>query len=133
MVNLNKIYNNKIEEINEDEVDLKKKIKAEEKVVKDIKYYLPQEKVLRLLAEFFSMFSDETRIKILSALGVSELCVNDIANILNLNQTTVSHQLKLLKSVGAVKFRRDGKTIYYSIADKQINDCLLSGVNYVMM
>ena len=132
MVNLNKIYN-KVEEINEEENEVQKKIKAEEKVVKDIKYYLPQEKVLRLLAEFFSMFSDETRIKILSALGVSELCVNDIANILDLNQTTVSHQLKLLKSVGAVKFRRDGKTIYYSIADKQINDCLLSGVNYVMM
>ncbi|MBE5745899.1 MAG: winged helix-turn-helix transcriptional regulator [Clostridiales bacterium] len=133
MVNLNKIYNKKFDdELPEDELNLKK-IKAEERIVKDIKYYLPQEKVLRLLAEFFSMFSDETRIKILSALGVSELCVNDIANILNLNQTTVSHQLKLLKSVGAVKFRRDGKTIYYSIADKQINDCLLSGVNYVMM
>lgn len=125
MINLNKIYN--IEEKEED-----KKIRAEEKVVNDIKYYLPQEKVLTLLAEFFSMFSDETRIKILSALSVSELCVNDIANILNLNQTTVSHQLKLLKSVGAVKFRRDGKTIYYSIADKQINDCLLSGVNYIV-
>lgn len=129
MIKLNKIYNN-----TEDEKVLEeKKIRAEEKVVSDIKYYLPQEKVLRLLAEFFSMFSDETRIKIISALGVSELCVNDIANILDLNQTTVSHQLKLLKSVGAVKFRRDGKTIYYSLADKQINDCLLSGVNYLMM
>ena len=130
MIKLKKIYNNKEEDV----IDVpEKKIKAEEKVVSDIKYYLPQEKVLRLLAEFFSMFSDETRIKIISALGVSELCVNDIANILDLNQTTVSHQLKLLKSVGAVKFGRDGKTIYYSLADKQINDCLLSGVNYLMM
>ena len=129
MIKLNKIYNNTEDE----KVIEEKKLRAEEKVVSDIKYYLPQEKVLRLLAEFFSMFSDETRIKIISALGVSELCVNDIANILNLNQTTVSHQLKLLKSVGAVKFRRDGKTIYYSLADKQINDCLLSGVNYLMM
>lgn len=125
MVELNKIYNT------EDETHCK--IKADVKTVNDIKYYLPQEKVLRLLAEFFSMFSDETRIKIISALSVSELCVNDIANILKLNQTTVSHQLKLLKSVGAVKFRRDGKIIYYSIADKQIHDCLLSGVNYLMM
>lgn len=129
MIKLKNIYKE-----TEDEKEItNKKIRAEEKVVSDIKYYLPQEKVLRLLAEFFSMFSDETRIKIISALGVSELCVNDIANILNLNQTTVSHQLKLLKSVGAVKFRRDGKTIYYSLADKQINDCLLSGVNYLMM
>ncbi len=126
MVNLNKIYSN-------DEEKTDKKIKADSKTVNDIKYYLPKEKSLRLLAEFFSMFSDETRIKIISALSVSELCVNDIANILNLNQTTVSHQLKLLKSIGAVKFRRDGKIIYYSIADKQINECLLSGVNYLMM
>ncbi len=123
MIELNKIYSE----------ENAPKIKADAKVVSDIKYYLPQEKVLRLLAEFFSMFSDETRIKILSALSVSELCVNDIANILKLNQTTVSHQLKLLKSVGAVKFRRDGKIIYYSIADKQINDCLLAGVNYLMI
>ena len=129
MVNLNKIY------ANEEKIDVLENtnIKADSKVVNDIKYYLPEQKALRLLADFFSMFSDETRIKIISALSVSELCVNDIANILNLNQTTVSHQLKLLKSVGAVKFRRDGKTIYYSIADKQINDCLLTGVNYLMM
>ena len=125
MIELNKIYNT--------EEEFQSKIKADAKIVNDIKYYLPQEKVLRLLAEFFSMFSDETRIKIISALSVSELCVNDIANILKLNQTTVSHQLKLLKSVGAVKFRRDGKIIYYSIADKQIHDCLLSGVNYLMI
>lgn len=129
MVNLNKIY----KETEEENELLYNNIKADPKVVNDIKYYLPQEKSLRLLAEFFSMFSDETRIKIISALGVSELCVNDISNILGLNQTTVSHQLKLLKSVGAVKYRREGKTIYYSLADKQINDCLLSGVNYLMM
>ena len=128
MVNLNKIYN--LEEGNN---NCNNSIKADDKIVNDIKYYLPEEKSLRLLAEFFSMFSDETRIKIISALSVSELCVNDISRILKLNQTTVSHQLKLLKSVGAVKFRRDGKIIYYSIADKQINDCLLTGVNYLMM
>lgn len=126
MVSLNKIYNLEEEKNNNN-------IKADDKIVNDIKYYLPEEKSLRLLAEFFSMFSDETRIKIISALSVSELCVNDISRILKLNQTTVSHQLKLLKSVGAVKFRRDGKIIYYSIADKQINDCLLTGVNYLMM
>ena len=132
MVNLNKIY---AKENDEEILDTKElyNIKANNKVVEDIKYYLPEEKALRLLAEFFSMFSDETRIKIISALSVSELSVNDIANILKLNQTTVSHQLKLLKSVGAVKFRRDGKIIYYSIADKQINDCLLSGVNYLLL
>ena len=108
------------------------KLLVDEKTARDIKYYLPQEKVLRMLADFFSIFSDETRIKILSALSVSELCVNDISNILKLNQTTVSHQLKILKSVGAVKYRRDGKVIYYSLADENINDCLMNGVNYVL-
>jgi len=59
------------------------------------------------------------------------MCVNDISTILELNQTTVSHQLKSLKGVGAVKCRRDGKTIFYSIANNQINNCLLSGVEYL--
>lgn len=122
---LNRIYN---EPTNEET----KKLLVDEKTANDIKYYLPQEKVLRMLADFFSIFSDETRIKILSALSVSELCVNDISNILKLNQTTVSHQLKLLKGIGAVKYRRDGKVIYYSIADKNINDCLMNGANYVL-
>ena len=93
---------------------------------------MPEENVLESLANFFSIFADATRIKILSALSVSEMCVNDIANILELNQTTVSHQLKSLKTVGAVKYRRDGKIIFYSIADNVINDCLLNGVNYIM-
>ena len=122
---LNRIYN-------EPAKDETKKLLVDEKTANDIKYYLPQEKVLRMLADFFSIFSDETRIKILSALSVSELCVNDISNILKLNQTTVSHQLKLLKGIGAVKYRRDGKVIYYSIADKNINDCLMNGANYVL-
>lgn len=122
---LNRIYNEPTNEEN-------KKLLVDEKTANDIKYYLPQEKVLRMLADFFSIFSDETRIKILSALSVSELCVNDISNILKLNQTTVSHQLKLLKGIGAVKYRRDGKIIYYSLADKNINDCLMNGVNYVL-
>ncbi|MBQ0017247.1 MAG: winged helix-turn-helix transcriptional regulator [Clostridiales bacterium] len=100
-----------------------------DKMVKDVKFYLPEENKLNNLADFFSMFSDPTRLKIISALSMSEMCVNDIANILNLNQTTVSHQLKILKSMGTVKYRRDGKVIYYSLYDKMINDCLLVGVD----
>lgn len=107
------------------------KILLNEEVVKDVKYYLPEEKMCYKLADFFSMFSDKTRLKILSALAVSEMCVNDLSRILKINQTTISHQLKLLKSTGTVNFRRDGKIIYYSISSKLINDCLLSGVNYI--
>lgn len=109
-----------------------KKILLDEKKQKDIHYYMPEAHMLTQLADFFSIFSDTTRIKILSALSVSEMCVNDIANILELNQTTVSHQLKSLKNVGAVKYRRDGKSMFYSIADRVINDCLLNGVEYLM-
>lgn len=104
-----------------------------EKKVNDVKYYMPEERNLRNLANFFSMFSDTTRLKIISALAVSEMCVSDISNILQINQTTVSHQLKILKTTGTVKYRREGKIIYYAIADKMINDCLLSGVDYLQV
>lgn len=111
---------------------IEKKILLDEKKQRDINYYMPEDNVLESLANFFSIFSDTTRIKIISALSFSEMCVNDIATILNLNQTTVSHQLKSLKNAGAVKYRRDGKAMFYSIADTVINDCLLNGVNYLM-
>ena len=107
------------------------KILLSQQKVKDVKFYLPEEKMCLKLADFFSMFSDTTRIKLLSALAISEMCVNDLSRILNINQTTVSHQLKLLKSTGAVKFRRDGKTIFYSLSSNMINDCMLAGVDYL--
>ncbi len=94
--------------------------------------FMPKEKTLRALADFFSVFSDETRIKIITALAISEMCVGDIAKVLELNQTTVSHQLKHLRNIGAVNYRRDGKVLYYSLLNKGINDCLMSGVNYIM-
>ena len=108
-----------------------KKILLKEEKVKDVKFYMPEEKMCYKLADFFSVFSDSTRIKILSALAVSEMCVNDLSRILNINQTTISHQLKLLKASGAVKFRRDGKIIYYSLSSEVINDCLLYGVDFL--
>ena len=104
----------------------------DEKTLQNLQYYMPENKVLQQLANFFSIFSDSTRLKILSALAVSEMCVNDIAVSLNINQTTVSHQLKLLKSIGAVKDQREGKIIFYSIANKTINDVMLNGVDYLL-
>lgn len=109
----------------------KSKILLKAEKVEDVNYYMPTEKMCYNLANFFSMFADGTRIKILSALSISEMCVGDLSSILGINQTTISHQLKLLKSTGTVKFRRDGKVIYYSIASKMVNDCLLSGVEYL--
>lgn len=112
--------------------DLTKKILLDEKKQRDVHYYMPESEMLNELADFFSIFSDATRIKILSALAVSEMCVNDISRMLELNQTTVSHQLKSLKNQGAVKYRRDGKSIFYSIANETINDTLLNGVDYII-
>ena len=100
-------------------------------VTNKAKRKMPDEDELYDLAELFKVFGDSTRIKILSALAVSEMCVNDISRILKINQTTVSHQLKLLKTTGTVKFRRDGKIVYYSLSSDMINDCLLSGVDYL--
>lgn len=103
----------------------------DKKLQTEIRRYMPSIEVLQGLVDFFSIFSDTTRIKIISALAISEMCVNDISNILGINQTTVSHQLKLLKSVGAVKAKRQGKIVFYSIANDTINDVLLNGVEYL--
>ena len=105
---------------------------VDEKKQNDILNYLPSQEVLELLADYFQAYSDPTRIKILSALSMSELCVNDISTLLNINQTTVSHQLKLLKNLNVVKFKRDGKVIYYSLANHNVNDIMLNGVNHIL-
>ena len=93
--------------------------------------YMPKGKALDDLVNFFSIFSDGTRLKILSALSVSAMCVSDLSKLLCLNQTTVSHQLKLLKSASAVESKRSGKVIFYNIADEKINEIMLWGVEYL--
>ncbi|MCL2751622.1 MAG: metalloregulator ArsR/SmtB family transcription factor [Firmicutes bacterium] len=96
-----------------------------------IRDYMPPEKVLYDLVDYFSVFSDVTRIRIISALAISEMCVTDISQLLCINQTTVSHQLKTLKNESVVKMRRQGKVIFYSLANKKTNDLLLFGVEHI--
>ena len=96
-----------------------------------IEDYVPQGEVLEGVVCFFSVFADYTRVKILSALAISELCVTDISRILEINQTTVSHQLRFLKSAGIVKSVRQGKIVFYSLVDESINDVLLKGVEFL--
>ena len=103
----------------------------DKKVQNEIKRYMPDAEILQGLADFFSIFSDCTRIRIVSALAISEMCVNDISNVLGINQTTASHQLKLLRSVGAVKAKRQGKIVFYAIASDTINEVMLNGVEYL--
>ena len=96
-----------------------------------IEDYVPQGDILEGIVCFFSVFADYTRIKILSALAISELCVTDLSRILDVNQTTVSHQLRYLKSAGIVKCIRQGKIVFYSLTDDSINDVLLKGIEFL--
>lgn len=103
-----------------------------EEQAESLKSYMPDKTVLRKLADFFSIFSDPTRIKIITALCLYEMCVSDISILLNINQTTVSHQLKFLKQNGAVTCNRVGKLMYYKIANSMIEEIMAGGVDYLL-
>ena len=92
---------------------------------------LPEDETLYDLAELFKLLGDTTRIKILYALLESELCVCDIAQLLGLTQSAISHQLRLLKTGKLVKFRREGKTVFYSLADGHVHSILGQGMAHM--
>lgn len=96
-----------------------------------VRYYLPENDMLEQLTGLFSAFSDETRVRMVSALSITEMCVTDLAEVLNVNQTTVSHQLKLLRNSGVVQGIREGKTVYYSLKSPVICDLMLMGVKKI--
>ena len=83
------------------------------------------------LADLFKVFGDPTRIRILSVLSKQELCVQDIAHALSMTQSAISHQLRILKQSALVKFRREGKTIYYSLADDHVATIMAQGLEHV--
>lgn len=101
------------------------------KSMTELTYYLPDKNSSVKLADFFSLLSDGNRLRLLSALALSRLCVSDLARLLEMNQTAISHQLKLLRTMGVVRFMRDGKAVYYELVDTKINEVLLLGVEYV--
>ncbi len=96
-----------------------------------IEDYVPEGEILDGLVSFFSVFSDSTRLRILSALAITELCVTDLSFVLGINQTTVSHQLRFLKNLGIVRSNRVGKVIFYSLSNDTVNDVLLKGVEFL--
>lgn len=83
------------------------------------------------LAELYKVFGDSTRIRILYVLFESEICVCDIADILGMTISAISHQLRVLKNAGLVKFRRDGKTCYYSLADSHVKTIIAQGIEHI--
>ena len=103
-----------------------------EDVVKKVTSQMPPDEMLYDLAEVFKIFGDSTRIKILYALFEAELCVCDMAQLLGLSQTAVSHQLRVLKGSKLVKFRREGKTVYYSLADQHVMSILSQGMEHIL-
>ena len=92
---------------------------------------MPDEELLYDLADFFKVFADSTRIKILYSLMQSEMCECDIAQLLNATQSAISHQLRTLKQMKLVKFRREGKTIFYSLSDGHIKTILSQGIEHI--
>ena len=92
---------------------------------------LPDDEILYDLAELFKVFSDSTRIRILYALFESELCVCDIAEVLSMTQSAISHQLRVLKQARLVRNRREGKQIYYSLADDHVRTIIGQGMDHI--
>ena len=92
---------------------------------------MPEEEDLYDLAELFKVFGDSTRVRILYALFESELCVCDIAELLNMSQSAISHQLRVLKQARLVRNRREGKTIFYFLADDHVRTIIGQGMEHI--
>lgn len=102
-----------------------------EELLKLVNEQLPPEDDLLDLAELFKVFGDSTRIRILFVLLEAEVCVCDLAEALNMTQSAISHQLRLLKQFKLVKNRREGKTVYYSLADDHVRSIIGQGMEHI--
>lgn len=102
-----------------------------EDVVEEVKNSMPEEDKLYDLADFFKVFADSTRIKILYVLLMHEMCVCDLAGTLGMSQSAISHQLRTLKQMDLVRSRREGKTVFYSLADNHIASILSQGLEHI--
>jgi ArsR family transcriptional regulator, lead/cadmium/zinc/bismuth-responsive transcriptional repressor len=92
---------------------------------------MPDESSLMVLAEFFGIFGDTTRLKILSLLARADLCVQDIADHLGMNQSAISHQLRVLKQARLVKYRRSGRLIFYALDDDHVKQVFSQGLDHI--
>ena len=100
-------------------------------VVQAVQKKMPEEDDLYDLAELFKVFGDSTRIRILYVLFESEMCVCDIAQLLNMTQSAISHQLRILKQTKLVKSRREGKAVFYSLADGHVRSIIDQGFEHI--
>ncbi len=102
-----------------------------EDVVAQVRRNLPEDTALLHLADLFKVFGDGTRIRILYVLLKAEVCVCDLATLLGMTQSAVSHQLRILKQARLIKARRDGKTVFYSLADDHVATLLRQGMEHI--
>lgn len=100
-------------------------------LLKTVNEQMPDETVLYDLSELFKVFGDSTRIRILFVLFECEVCVCDLAEALNMTQSAISHQLKILKQSKLVKSRRDGKQVFYSLADEHVRTIIAQGIDHI--
>ena len=118
--------------INPEEADLCcDSCEVHENLVKIVNETMPDETELYDLAELYKVFGDTTRIRILYALFEAELCVNDMAQLLGLSQTAVSHQLRVLKNNKLVTFRKEGKIVFYSLSDDHVRSIIETGMEHI--
>ncbi len=103
-----------------------------EEVVRAVRSQMPDEENLLDLADLFKVFGDSTRVRILCALFESEMCVCDIAALLEMSKSAISHQLRILKESNLIKNRRDGKVVYYSLNDDHVKNIFDQGLAHVL-
>lgn len=101
-------------------------------IVERVEKMMPEEEVVYDLADFFKILGDTTRMRILSALFQEEMCVYDIANLLKMTQSAISHQLRVLKQGRFVKYRKEGKIVYYSLEDDHIKHIVKQGMTHIL-
>ena len=106
-------------------------IHAHEETVKSVRKLMPSDEDLYDLAELYKIFGDSTRIKILYILLENEMCVCDISTLIGVSQSAVSHQLRQLKQANLIKPRRDGKTVFYSLADEHVRTIISNGMEHI--
>ena len=113
------------------EVECCEFLQVHQDVVDEVIKRMPDEDLLMDLSELFKVFGDSTRIKILYVLLESDMCVCDLAQVLNMTQSAISHQLRILKQSKLVKNRREGKTVIYSLADGHVRSIISQGMEHV--
>lgn len=115
-----------------EEVECCEELLVHDQKVQEVLKEMPSEETLKELADFYKVFGDATRVKILFVLLQAEMCVCDLAETLRMTQSAISHQLRVLKQMKLVKNRREGKTVYYSLADGHIQNIISQGMEHIL-